>query len=130
MKSVTICSSNKFAKEALAFANKLRKLGVVVLVPHYHTYHYGGVDKIEDHNKRFVALGLTLDHFSKIKKGDVTFIFNKSGYSGNSVTMEIGYATALGKIIYALSDKDPETCRDILFSAYIDTPEKLVKHLR
>jgi hypothetical protein len=130
MKSVTICSSNKFAKEALAFAEKLNKLGVTVLVPHYYTYHYGGVDKVEGHNKKFIAMGLTHDHFNKIKKGDVTFIFNKDGYSGNSVTLELGYATALGKTIYALSDKDTETCRDILFSGYANTPEKLIKHLK
>ena len=130
MKSVTICSSNKFAKEALAFAEKLKKLGVTVLAPHYYTYNYGGVDKVEGHNKKFIAMGLTHDHFSKIKKGDVTFIYNKDGYSGNSVTLELGYATALGKMIYALSDKDPETCRDILFTGYADTPEKLAKILR
>ncbi|MFA6314847.1 MAG: hypothetical protein WC648_00540 [Candidatus Paceibacterota bacterium] len=130
MKSVTICSSNKFAKEALAFAEELKKLGVTVLAPHYYAYNYGDVDKVEGHNKKFIAMGLTHDHFNKIKKGDVIFIFNKDGYSGNSVTLELGYATALGKIIYALSDKDPETCRDILFTGYADTPEKLAKLLK
>ncbi|MFA6601487.1 MAG: hypothetical protein WCT02_01310 [Candidatus Paceibacterota bacterium] len=130
MKSVTICSSNRFAREAVAFEEKLKKLGVTVYAPHYYTYNYGGVDKVEGHNKRFIAMGLTLDHFSKIVKGDVTFMFNKDGYIGNSVTLELGYATALGKTIYALSDKDPETCRDILFSGYASTPEKLVKLLK
>ncbi|HEY4488907.1 MAG TPA: hypothetical protein VJA87_00260 [Candidatus Paceibacterota bacterium] len=129
MKSVTICSSNRFAEEALVFADKLRELGVTVFAPHFYTYHYGGLEEIKDHNKKFLALGLTLDHFQKIRKGDATFIFNKGGYSGNSTTLEIGYASALGKTVYALSDKDEEVCRDILFDGYAATPEELAKKL-
>jgi len=130
MKTVTICSSNRFAKEALAFGAKLKKLGVIVYEPHYYTHNYGGLEKVKGHDKRFIAMGLTHDHFHKIRKGDVTFIYNKDGYSGNSVTLEIGFATALGKPIYALSDQDAETCRDILFTRYADTPEKLAKLLK
>jgi len=44
--------------------------------------------------------------------------------------MEIGYAVALGKMVYALSDKDPESCRDILFDGYASTPEQLLKFLK
>ena len=80
MKTVTICSSNRFAVEAEEFAQKLRELGVHVLAPHFYTHHYGGLEKIQDHNKKFLAMGLTHDHFHKIRKGDVTFIFNKDGY--------------------------------------------------
>ncbi|MES2226090.1 MAG: hypothetical protein V4480_04775 [Patescibacteria group bacterium] len=130
MKSVTISSSNRFAKEALAFADKLRKLGITVYTAHYYTYHYGGLEKITDHNKKFIAMGLTYDHFQKIRKADATFIFNKDGYSGNSVTLEIGYAVALGKPVYALSDKDEEVCRDILFDGYAKTPAELAGKLK
>lgn len=130
MKSVVICSSNRFAKEAIAFGKALEKHGVVVLLPHFYTHHYGDLEKIKDHNKRFIAMGLTQDHFLKIRKADVAFFFNKDGYSGNSTTLELGYATALGKRIYALSDKDPETCRDILFDGYAKTPIALVKLLK
>lgn len=130
MRTVTICSSNRFAGEVEEFAKKLRALGVPVLVPHYYTANYGGLEKVEkNHDKRFIAMGLTLDHFQKIRKCDVIFIYNKDGYSGNSTTLEIGYATALGKVIYALSDKDNEICRDILFEGYAATPEELVKRL-
>lgn len=130
MKSVTICSSNKFANEAEDFAKKLKKLGINVLLPHFYTKNYGGLDKIKDHNKKFIAMGLTHDHFHKIKKGDVVFVYNKGGYSGNSTTLEIGYATALGKPIYALSDMDEEVCRDILFQGYAKTPQELFKVLK
>ncbi|MEI6843227.1 MAG: nucleoside 2-deoxyribosyltransferase [bacterium] len=131
MKSVTICSSNRFADEAEVFANKLKKLGVNVLVPHFYTKNYGGVDKVKEvHNRKFIAMGLTHDHFNKIRKSDAVFIYNKEGYSGNSVTLELGYAVALGKPVYALSDKDVETCRDILFAGYAKTPTELIKFLK
>lgn len=130
MKSVTICSSNRFADEAEKFGKELKKLGVNVLIPHFYTKNYGGLEKIKDHNKKFIAMGLTHDHFNKIRKSDTVFIFNKNGYSGNSTTLELGFAAALGKPVYALSDKDPETCRDILFSGYAKTPKELVKFLK
>jgi len=129
MKSVTISSSNRFAKEALEFAEKLRELGVTVFTPHFYTYHHVSLEEVNDHNKRYLAMGLTHDHFQKIRKGDTTFIFNKDGYIGNSTTLELGYAVALGKTVYALSDKDEEVCRDILFDGYAATPEELAKKL-
>ena len=48
MKSVTICSSNRFADEAEVFANKLKKLGVNVFVPHFYTKNYGGINKVKE----------------------------------------------------------------------------------
>lgn len=130
MKSVTISSSNRFADEAEKFGVELKKLGVNVLIPHFYTKNYGGLEKIKDHNKKFIAMGLTHDHFNKIRKSDAVFLFNKDGYSGNSTTLELGFAVALGKPVYALSDKDPETCRDILFSGYAKTPKELIKFLK
>ena len=130
MKSVTICASNRFAKEALEFAKKLEKLGVTVFVPPFYTSQFGDPQKNPNHDTRYVLMGLTHDHFQKIRRGDTVFIYNKDGYSGNSVTLELGYATALGKPVYALSEKDVEMARDILFSGYAKTPQELVKFLR
>ncbi|MDB5259439.1 MAG: MazG nucleotide pyrophosphohydrolase [Candidatus Taylorbacteria bacterium] len=130
MKSVTLCASNRFSKQAESFIAELRKHGVVVYSPHFYTANYGGLAKVEGHNKKFIAMGLTLDHFSKIRRGDVVFIYNEDGYSGNSVTLEIGFATALDKPIYALSNKDEEACRDILFAGYAATPEELIQVLQ
>lgn len=130
MKSVTVCSSNRFQKEADAFANKLRKLGVEVFSPHFYTANHGSLEEVKNHDKQFLAMGLTLDHFKKIRKGDVVFIYNKDGYSGYSVSMELGYATALDKPVYAFSTKDPETCRDVLYDGYAKTPEELLKFLK
>jgi len=50
--------------------------------------------------------GFTLERFDWIRKADVCFIYNKDDYVGASVTLEMGYACALGKTIYALKEKN------------------------
>jgi len=128
MKSVVICGSRRFKPEIREFTKKLKELGAVVYEPYLHQ----GQDEwtnLSDAYKRFVALGLTHDHFYKIKMADVVFVYNKDGYSGCSTTLEIGYAVALGKPIYALS-ADEELSRHILFREIIQIPEELAKRLQ
>lgn len=127
MKSVVLCGSRRFKPEIREFGKKLKELGVVVFEPYLHS----GQDewqKLSDDYKKFVALGLTHDHFYKIKMADVVFVYNKDGYCGNSTTLEIGYAVGANKPIYALS-ADEELCRHVLFREIIKTPEELVKKL-
>ena len=129
MKTVAMCGSRRFKPEIREFAKRLKKLGVVVYEPYLHS----GQDewaKLSDDYKKFVALGLTHDHFYKIQMADVVFIFNKDGYAGNSTTLEIGYAVALGKPIYALSDDNKELCRHVLFREIISSPTELAKKLK
>ena len=78
--------------------------------------------------KRLIALGLTHNHFYKIKMADVVFVFNKDGYAGVSTTLEIGYAVAVNKPIYALA-KDEGLCRLVLFREIIETPDELARRL-
>jgi len=127
MKSVVICGSRRFKPEMREFGKRLNELGAVVFEPYLHS----GQDewqKLTDDYKKFVALGLTHDHFYKIRTADVVFVYNKDGYSGNSTTLEIGYAVAVNKPLYALS-ADEELCRHVLFREIIQTPEELVKKL-
>jgi nucleoside 2-deoxyribosyltransferase len=128
MKSVVLYGSGRFKAEARKFAAGLKKYGVTVYEPYFHR---GGEewDKMSDQYKNYTALGLTHDHFYKIKMADVVFIYNKDGYMGNSSTMELGYAMALGKPIYAFSDKDDERCRRVLFRGIVKTPKELVSKL-
>jgi nucleoside 2-deoxyribosyltransferase len=129
MKSVVLCGSRRFKPEIREFAAKLKNLGVTVYEPYLHS---GGKEweKFSEEYKRFIALGLTHDHFYKIKMADVVFIYNKNGYSGVSTTLEIGYAMALGKPIYALSNDTEEICRTVLFRNLFKTPEELVAILQ
>jgi len=129
MKTVVICGSRRFKPEIREFAKRLKKLGVVVYEPYLHS-RQDELAKLSEDYKKFVALGLTHDHFYKIRMADVVFIFNKDGYAGNSTTLEIGYAVALGKPIYALSDDNEELCRHILFREIISSPTELAKRLK
>lgn len=128
MKSVVICGSRRFKPEMKEFAEKLKEFGVNVFEPHLHDGKEEW-NNLSDEYKKFTLLGLTHDHFYKIKMADVVFVFNKDGYSGNSTTLEIGCAVALGKPIYALSVDNKEACRDILFKEIIKSPEELIKRL-
>lgn len=128
MKSVVLCGSRRFKPEMRKFAAELKKLGVKVFEPYLHSGQEEW-EKLSDDYKKFVALGLTHDHFYKIRMADVVFVFNKDGYSGNSTTLEIGYAVAAGKPLYALSDKDEELCRHVLFRGFMDNAKELAKEL-
>lgn len=130
MKTVVICGSDRFAKEIKEFAKKLEKLGVVVYAPNSYRASGGDWSRIHEYDKKFVALGLTLEHVYKIKMADVVYIYNKDGYAGVSTTLEIGCAMALDKPIYAFSDKDPELCRVSLFRGFVKTPKELSEFLK
>ncbi|MBP8591383.1 nucleoside 2-deoxyribosyltransferase [Candidatus Shapirobacteria bacterium] len=128
MKTVVICGSKRFRAEIRKFVKQLKSAGITVYEP--HLLGQGEWEHLSEDYKKFVALGLTHDHFYKIKMADVVFLYNKDGYSGNSSTLEIGYAVALGKPIYALSDKDEELCRKVLFREIISDPKVLIKKLK
>lgn len=129
MKSVVISGSRRFKKDMRDFARKLKERGIVVYEPYLHS---GGKEwnTLSEAYKKYVFLGLTHDHFYKIKKADVVFVYNKDGYIGNSTTLEIGYAVACDKPIYALEEDLKEGCRNVLFTDIIKTPTKLIKRLK
>ena len=130
MKSVVICGSNRFAPEMREFAKNLKALGVMVYEAHLYRSSGGVWEEIKEFDKKFVALGLTHDHFYKMRMADVIYIYNKDGYAGVSVNMEIGYAAALNKPIFVFEEKDEELCRKVLFSRVVKTPEELVEYLK
>ena len=42
-----------------------------------------------------------IQHLERMDRAECIFVFNKGGYLGNSVVMEIGYAYAHRKPVYA-----------------------------
>ena len=130
MRTVVVCGSTRFKPKIRKFAEDLKKLGVVVFEPHLHHSNEGQWEKLSTDYQKFVAMGLTYDHFEKIRMADVVFIYNEDGYVGNSVTLEMGYAAACAKPIYALCRDEVEKCRDCLFRDVVKTPEELVEKLR
>ena len=130
MKTVVLCGSRRFKDEVKNFGEELEKLGVVVFYPHMHVgEEVEEWEKLSDYRKELVLLGLAHDHFHKIKMADVVFVYNKGGYSGVSVTLEMGCAVALGKPIYALEPDKKETSRHALLNDFVKTPKELVKKL-
>src|SRR5690606_30668283 len=107
---------------------ELKDNGVVIFEPYLHSGQKEW-ESLSKEYQRFIALGLTHDHFYKIKMADVVFVYNKGGYIGNSTTMEIGYAVAMNKPIYAL-EEDEELCRNVLFRAHVPTVNELLKYLK
>jgi nucleoside 2-deoxyribosyltransferase len=127
MKSVVLCGSKKFKTEMRDFAKQLKDMGVVVFEPNLTNFDW---DKVPEEYFGFLAKGLTHDHLYKMRMADVIFIYNQNGYIGNGVTMEIGFAAALDKPIYALEEDKNEAVRgDVLFKEVIKTPEELFKKL-
>lgn len=128
MKSIVICGSRQFKKEIRAFAVKLKEAGVTVYEPILNTDRK--IDRLPDNLKYFSFLGLTHHHFSQIRKADVVFFYNKGSYLGNSSTMELGFAEALGKPIYFLEEDKDDPCRNVLYDEIIKTPKDLLKILK
>lgn len=130
MRSVCICASKKYKDEVKQFCAELKKLGVVVFDPNIDEpvmedsfFHSEKITKI-------IFKGLTFEHFDWLRKADVCFIYNREDYVGTSVTLEMGYANALGKPLYALSEKTGDPCRDSLIDKVAATSTELVNLLR
>ena len=95
MKTVVICGSRRFKKEIREFGSKLIKAGIVVFSPYLHEGK-DEWDKLSLQYKKFVALGLTHNHFYKIRMADVVFVYNKDGYAGVSTALSLGMLLLLG----------------------------------
>ncbi len=126
MKSVVVCGSKRYSKEIASFCKDLAKLGVLVFEPSF-------VEELPEDtfihssyvtNKLFK--GLTLEHFDWIRKSEVCFVYNEDDYVGVSVTLEMAYASALGKPVFALRSKTGDPCRDTLIDKVVKTPKQLV----
>jgi hypothetical protein len=125
MKSVVVCGSKRYKKEIAAFCKKLEGLGVLVFEPSIQQPIFEHEKVGSDYATSKLFKGLTLEHFDWIRKSEVCFIYNKDDYVGTSVTMEMAYASALSKPVFALSDKTGDPCRDALIDKVIKTPKEL-----
>lgn len=140
MKSVCICSSQRFKTEVEEFAKKLRELGApVVFEPNFKRHRKEMIEKPESERLQSKSYaekvpGYVYEHFNKLRKADVCYVYNKEGYAGINTTLEIGFAHALDMLIYAYNpelkpEEGGEICREILFTEIIKTPEELFHKL-
>lgn len=117
MKTLTICSSANFYKQAADIQTELVKEGIKVLIPSnadkmkasgdYEVEHYKTwlADSKDYHRKAF----LMREHFDKVAEGDAVLVLNyeKRGvdnYIGGNVLMEMSLAFYLKKPIYIIND--------------------------
>ena len=140
MKSVVICGSQRYKDEIKNFAERLREFGVpIVFEPNFERQRKKmAVSKesirLRSKSYRDRVPAMVHEHFDRIRKADVCYIYNKNGYLGINTTLELGFAHGKNMVIYALETEKPtehggEICRDILFTEIIDKPEELVKRL-
>ncbi|QQG45717.1 MAG: hypothetical protein HYW89_02255 [Candidatus Sungiibacteriota bacterium] len=140
MKSVVICGSQRYKNEIKNFAERLRKLGVpVVFEPNFERQRKKMLTKVESERLKSKSYrdrvpAMVHEHFDRIRKADVCYVYNKEGYLGVNTTLELGFAHGKNMVIYALEPEKPiehggEICRDILFTEIIDKPDELVKRL-
>ena len=128
MKTVVICGSRRYKPEIRAFAKKLAAKGIVVFEPILNTNPK--IRELENDLKNYAFMGLTWHQIELIRKANVVFIYNRDGYMGNSSTLELGAAAALGKTIYALEPDKEESCRSVLFDKVVGSSEELIKLLK
>lgn len=130
MKSVVVCGSKRYAKEMHRFCKELESLGVLVFEPSFSDPPITEQAKIQSDFVTYkIFKGLTLEHFDWIRKSEACFIYNKDGYVGVSVTMEMAFASALSKPIFALEQETGDPCRNTLIDKIVKTPEELIKLL-
>ena len=119
VKTICFCGSFKFYKEMEKAATLLRKSGLRVIVPQPSHIRHG--HKPEELKTKYNSQTLirwegegAREHLANIQKSDAVYIFNKGSYLGPAVTVEIGFALALRKPIFA---KAP--IRDITVTNFI-----------
>lgn len=120
-----MCGSKRYKDEIAEFCADLSRLGVLVFEPDFKQV----VREDETFHSAYITAkifkGFTLEHFDWIRKAEVCYVFNPEGYVGTSVTMEMAYAAALGKPVFALSAHTDDPCRDALIDKVVTTPQAL-----
>ena len=129
MRSVVVCGSKRYKVEIAKFCAELEELGVLVFEPSIQVPIFEDAKIHSDYVTAKLFKGLTLEHFDWIRKADVCYVYNQDYYVGVSVTMEMAYASALSKPIFALSAKTGDPCRDALIDKVITSPKDLAKIL-
>jgi nucleoside 2-deoxyribosyltransferase len=116
IKTVTICSSSKFYDSAEFLAKEMAGAGLRVFTPRF------------DFNEEVANVGmaqkmsLTHEFLGKIKQSDAIYVIDQDGYTGRSVCIEVGYASALGKIVI-LSETPSENAIRALAAEVVPTAE-------
>jgi hypothetical protein len=97
MKSICICGSFRFYEEMVDLRNALHARGIRCAWP------LPGPRREPQAMTADEARDAIMPHLERMDRAEGIFVFNKDGYLGNSVVMEIGYAYARHKPLYVLA---------------------------
>jgi len=118
---VCISSSIRFKNDIQKISKLLDELAV--------THYLPTMNLPKELETADITPKLVYEHFDKIKKSDAILVVNPTGYVGNSVKIEIGYAKGLGKQIYFLErTNEPEI--DCLADDFISSDQLKLKLLK
>ena len=98
MKVITICGSLKYQNIMMEEAQKLTMEGNCVLTPTYPVIKDYKISQEEMNN-------LKESHLKRIELSDAIYVLNVDNYIGESISIEIDYATILNKEIIYYTDK-------------------------
>jgi len=110
--TLTICSSSKFYGTAQGLAKELADAGITVHTPRFD-FNEEVVEVTKDDK-----IELTHEFLGKIDRSDAIYVIDQDGYTGRSVCIEIGYASALGKTVL-LSEPPAENAVQALTSEVV-----------
>ena len=133
MKTICFCGSFKFYKDMEKAAKQLRKAGFTVIVPQpSHIRHGHKPEELKNKYDKEILIKWegegAFSHLANIRKSDAVYIFNQGFYLGPAVTVEIGFALALGKPIFAKARIEDITVTN--FIKAVVPPNKLPKLLK
>lgn len=103
---------------------RFENLGVKILSPRHSDVVNPGEDFVLlESDGNACPEGIEREHLDAIRRADALYLYNEEGYIGPSSAMELGWALALGKPIYA-----KETCKDAAvrhFAGKAATPDEV-----
>jgi nucleoside 2-deoxyribosyltransferase len=108
MKSVCICGSFRFYEEMVQLRNALHMRGVHCEWPLPGPRHAPQAMTADEARDAITC------HLERMDRAECIFVFNKGGYLGNSVVMEIGYAYARQKPVYVLTPVQDQFLRPLV----------------
>lgn len=123
--TITFCGSVANYAAMEGWAAYLGKYNIVVHLP-VPGHDNDRWEELGEQEKRAQRRHFLQDHVKYIDQSDIVFVFNIHGRIGVSATIEIGYALAKGKCIYALQ-RDDDIGRDIVFEKYCGSKEELLR---
>jgi len=114
MKKVCLIGSFRFYSDMLNIGRMLCSVGIDCWVPQPSKYRDSDepskfLPLSQSEPKEVVsrdALECTMRYFRKIDESDIVYVVDKGGYVGKSTLLDMGYACARNKVIYALEPID------------------------